>query len=117
MNLPDNLNRMGRGPLLASHLDQLAVAPLRRYQNLALHRIVTARLLDVDMLPCLQTRDCHRSVPVIGGRDGDDIDILRFQYLPEILVLLGSRAKLLCGVSSELSQDRGVHIAHVRNPG
>src|SRR5262249_57038891 len=68
-DLVDGLDDLGPAAPLAAHLDVLAVLAGGLHHQLALARVVAARLLDVDVLAGGAGEDARRRVPLVAGRD------------------------------------------------
>jgi hypothetical protein len=113
-DLVHDLDGVRRGALLRAHLHQLARFLLRFDQHYALGGIVAAWLFDVDMLACLNARDGHRRVPVVGRCDGDRIDFFQREEVAEVFLGCRGLAHLSLRVGGELLQDVALDVAHMR---
>src|SRR5690348_6290209 len=88
----------------------------RLHQQLVLARIVTARLLDVDVLPGVQPQQRHGDVPVIRRRDADRVDALVIEDAAEVALDLRC-PRLALGALEPLVNDVRIDIADVRDLG
>src|SRR5579884_3495199 len=61
--------------------------------------IVANRLFDIHILAGLDGPDGGQGMPVIGHRDGDDVDVLVIEDATQILLILGGGALRLFGDS------------------
>ncbi len=85
--------------------------------------VVTERFLDVNVFACLTSPDRHQAVPMVGGGDGNDVDLLVVQHLSHVLDAIGgilelTRDELLAaivkaGVGIDQVGDRNVLLASV----
>ena len=69
------------------------------------------------MLSGLEAEDGKRGVPVIGGGDGDGVDVFGLEHLAEVLLGLGGVAESLFCSAGEAGEDFGVDIAAVGHAG
>ncbi len=113
LDLRHGLDRVGRRSLLVAQLDELAVLLLRRQKQFALVGVVARRLLDVHVLAGLEPHQRHRRVPVLGGGDGDGIDVLRFEELADVPLLHRRLAERLLGLSRKPGELAAVDVADV----
>ena len=90
---------------------------LRRNEQRAFAGVVAEGLFHVDVLACGQGEDGHGSVPVVGGGDGDGVDLFEREDLAEVADLDGGVAELLFGVGCEALEDGGFDIADVADAG
>ena len=80
---------MGRATPLGIDLDHAPVLAGRGHHGLAFHDIVTRRLLHPDVAPGLDGGDHGEGMPVIRGRDLDDVQVLLLEHLS--IVRIGAR--------------------------
>src|SRR5262249_8555792 len=76
----------------------------------ALADVVAARLLDVDVLAGGAGPDRHQRVPVVGGRDGDDVDVPILQRLADVLLGPGGVAAHLLDLPDALPERPRVRV-------
>ena len=69
------------------------------------------------MLAGLESEDGQRGVPVVGGGDGDGVDVLGFEHAAEVLLGLGRVAEGLLGSAGKSGEDLGVDIAAIGHAG
>ena len=113
MALADDLDAMGRGALLISHLHHLAVFLLRLDQHHPLGGIVAAGLLYVDVFPRLQPGNRHRCVPKVGSRNADGIYILLFENFAEVFFGDRGGSHRLSGFPGKLRHGVAIDVAYV----
>ena len=65
------------------------------------------RLLDVDVLACVQRVDGNRRMPMVGYGDDDRVEVLHVEHTTVVLERLGTGRRF-----PGLIDLRGIHIAH-----
>ena len=104
---------MRRAAALRAHLDHPPVLARGREHGLALHHVHRGRLLHVHVGPRLHRRDHGQGVPVVGGGDEHDVEVLLLEHRAVVAVGTGlllrdlARGDLLGGVG----QHAAVHVA------
>ena len=83
------------------------------HQDLALARVVAARLLHVDVLARLGRQDRHRGVPVVRRRDQQRVHVLVFQHAAEVGLLLRGPALRLLGDRGGGREIAAIRVDHV----
>jgi len=114
MNLLHNFGGVFGRALLRSHLNQLVVFLLRFDEHLPFRWVMTARLLDVDVLPGAQTGNGHGCVPVIRGSDRDRIDVSEGKDFAVIFFCCDRFACFLLRRFREFGEDVAVNVANMR---
>ena len=77
---------MGRAPALGAHLHHPPVFARGRQHGLALHHVHADRLLHVDVGARLDRLQERQGVPVVGGRDEHQVEVLLREHLPVVAV-------------------------------
>ena len=96
-------------------LDDPVVLLGRRDQAQALIESVRGGFLDIDVLTCLTRPDRRQRVPVVGRRNGDDVDVLVFDDLTQVLHDVGTMAVLLLEFPCALAGDFHIRIDEGRD--
>jgi hypothetical protein len=113
VDLVDDINIERGGTPLSSHLDMLAVLSLSFDKKRTFSRIVTARLFNIDVLAGLKPGDGHRSMPVVGGGDGDGVYVFGSEKFAKIFVSGRGVAEALLDSTGELSEEVTLYVANV----
>src|SRR5207248_5634358 len=108
-----DLDRAGRGALLRPHLHHTLVFALRLHEQLAFARVVSARLLHVDVFPRLHGEQRGRRVPVVGRRDDERVHVLVLERLAEVTQPLGSFALDARDGGDALGEHQRIDVADV----
>src|SRR5262249_31078833 len=96
---------------LGAGLADLLVLAGRLDDAPALADVVADRLLDVDVLAVLDRPDGGQRVPVVGGGDRDDVDVLVVDHLADVLDELGHLPLLAFDGLHRLADDALVAVA------
>ena len=100
---------------MCAHLDALVVFFLGFDEQSAFGGIVAAGLFYVDMLAGAEAIDGERSVPMVGRRDGDGVDVLGGEHLAEVFVGFSGVAEVILQMACEALEDDAIDIADVRD--
>jgi len=98
------------GAALGAGLDDLLVFAGGVHELAAFPDVVGDGFLDVNILARLHGPDGSEGMPVIGRGDGDDVDVLVFEHLPDVGVSGDFDALLVLGIHA-LAEDGVVHVA------
>ena len=70
--------------MLIPDLHNLAIPFLRCHQQLSFARVVAGWFFDINMLPGAKIKNGHRSMPGIGSRDRNRVDVSGVEYVAEV---------------------------------
>ena len=111
-HLLDALDYGARGAVVGSVLSDPVVLLRGQNQLLAFPQVMAARLLDVNVLPGLESPDSDQGMPVIGRRNGERVNGGVFQKFAHLSVSLRGRQAHPVHVREAPLHDVFIHIAH-----
>ena len=111
----DSLRQHGTAPPLASHLNHTVVFARGFDRQLSFPRIVTARLLDIDVLARCAAENRRRGMPVIRGGTHQRVDRLVVERLAKIGHALRPPLLLLADRRHDFVDRPRIDIADVRD--
>ena len=94
-DLAAGLDKVGRAPPLRADLHDAAEPAGSGEDRLAFEHIDADRLLEVDISPRLHGSDPVKGVPVVGGADEHDVELVRSEHVPIVAVGPRGRPRLL----------------------